>query len=237
MISLALGGLVLGIAGSLHCAGMCGPLVMALPAADGSIAKRVTNRATYHIARVTVYAAMGAIVGLGAGAFELSGHGRVLSMIAGAGMIVTAVAQLLWHKSLLPATWMQRRIAPLRAAAHHQARRHPQRAMLFLGVVNGLLPCGLVTSALVGSAVGGDILSGTVFMAAFGIGTSPVMLAIAVGASELRQRLGTRLGVILPLLMLALGAGIVLRGMELGIPYLSPPAIVAHQNASCCNGQ
>lgn len=237
MISLAIGGLILGIAGSMHCAGMCGPLVMALPAATGSVGRRVANRISYHLARVAVYAAMGAVVGLGAGAFELSGYGRVLSVIAGISMIVTAVAQLFWHKSLVPTTWVQRHTASLRAAAHRAARMHPQLAMVLLGVVNGLLPCGLVTSALVGSAVGGGILHGIVFMTAFGIGTSPVLLAIAVGASELRQRLGSRLGIIIPLLAFIMGTLIVLRGMELGIPYLSPPPIEAHQHAACCSGQ
>ena len=72
MMSLALGGLMLGIAGSMHCVGMCGPLVMALPAADESVGKRLVNRATYTIARITVYAAMGAIVG-GVGGISVIG--------------------------------------------------------------------------------------------------------------------------------------------------------------------
>lgn len=237
MMSLALGGLMLGIAGSMHCVGMCGPLVMALPAADESVGKRLVNRATYTIARITVYAAMGAIVGLGASVFDLSGYGRVLSVVAGVSMIAIALAQLLWHKSLLPTRWLQRHTAPLRAAAIRQAQRHPKRAMVFLGVVNGLLPCGLVTSALIGSALGGGVAQGVVFMAGFGVGTSPALLAIAFGASALRQRLGARLGIIIPLLAFTMGVLIVLRGMELGIPYLSPPSIVAHQHTSCCNGQ
>ena len=234
MITFAIAGFLLGIAGSMHCVGMCGPLVMALPTRDISRSRRVVDRVSYNSARVFTYASLGAIVGLGASAFDLVGYGRVLSIIAGAGMIVTAVAQLLWHANLLPTSWIHQRIAPLRNAALAAVQRSPPRAMMLLGMVNGLLPCGLVTSALIGSATGGDVLSGAVFMAAFGMGTAPVMVAVSLGGSELRQRIGPRLGIILPLMALVIGGMVMMRGMALGIPFVSPAHDAQHVHAACC---
>lgn len=234
MIALAVAGCILGIAGSMHCVGMCGPLVMALPTRSSSPVGRVMDRGVYNVSRIVTYAAMGALVGLGAGAFDLVGYGRIASLVAGALMVITASAQLLWHTNILPTTWIQQRIAPLRTSALNAAKGRPRSGMMLLGIVNGLLPCGLVTSALVGSAVGGDVVSGVVFMASFGLGTSPVMLALSLGASELRQRYGARLGIVLPVVAILIGALVMMRGMALGIPFVSPSHATDHSQAACC---
>lgn len=234
MIAIAATGFLLGIAGSMHCAGMCGPLVMALPVHSDARVGRILDRIVYNVARVATYGAMGALVGFGAGAFDLVGYGRIASLVAGALMVITAVAQLLWHMNILPTAWVHRRITPLRSAALSAAKDRPRSGMVLLGVVNGLLPCGLITSALVGSAVGGDVLSGAVFMMSFGLGTAPMILALSFGASELRQRLGLRLGLVLPLIAILVGGLVMLRGMALGIPYVSPSHATHHSQAACC---
>jgi sulfite exporter TauE/SafE len=102
-------------------------------------------------------------------------------------------------------------------------------------MLNGLLPCGLVISALVGAAGTTSAIGGALFMAVFGIGTLPVIASFAFGGGWLRQRLPSRFRLALPVLALFLGAAIVVRGMGLGVPYLSPkpPAII--EEAGCCS--
>ena len=237
MIAVTVAGFLLGIAGSMHCAGMCGPLVMALPVRSTTRVGRVLDRVVYNLSRLATYGAMGALVGIGAGAFDLVGYGQIASLVAGALMIITAASQLLWHLNLVPTDWVHRYLAPLRNAALAAAKDRRRSGMILLGIVNGLLPCGLVTSALVGSAVGGDVASGVAFMASFGLGTTPMMLALSFSASELRQRLGVRLGLVLPVVAILVGGLVMLRGMALGIPFVSPSHAAHHAQAACCVGK
>ena len=95
-------GFLLGLAGSLHCAGMCGPIAMSLPSAGGRGVRRLAEKSIYQVGRIATYATLGLIVGLGASVFDLAGYGRVASITAGVLMIITAVLQLVWHKNLLP---------------------------------------------------------------------------------------------------------------------------------------
>ncbi len=237
MITFIIAGLLLGVAGSMHCVGMCGPLVSALPVRGSSRLSRLFDRVAYHGARTGMYATMGAVIGLGAGVFDIAGYGQLLSIVAGALMVILALAQILWHKQILPQAAVHRITEPLRRIALRTAGQKHRGGMVLLGSVNGLLPCGLVTSALVGSAAGGDSVSGALFMCAFGIGTSPALLAISFGAAELRRRLGRPAGIVLPLLALFLGGLIMLRGMDLGVPFVSPAITHVHTQASCCSGK
>lgn len=237
MITFVIAGLLLGVAGSMHCVGMCGPLVSAVPVRGSSRSSRLVDRAVYHGARTGTYTAMGAVIGLGAGVFDLAGYGQLLSIAAGAMMVLLALAQILWHKQILPQAAVNRVTGPLRRIALRFTGQQHRGGMVLLGAVNGLLPCGLVTSALVGSAAGGDAIGGALFMCAFGVGTSPALLAISFGATELRKRLGSPVGVVLPLLALFLGGLIMLRGMNLGVPYVSPAITHAHTQAACCSGK
>lgn len=237
MTTLVLSALLLGVAGSMHCIGMCGPLVSAIPVRAGSRWSRFLDRVLYHASRTAVYASMGAVVGLGASAFDLAGYGRIVSIVAGIGMVITAAVQLLWHKQVIPSSIVNRVTSPVRRFALDASVNNRRWGMLLLGAVNGLLPCGLVTSALIGSAAGGDIVSGVAFMAAFGLGTSPALVIVSFGFAELRQRFGTRVTLVLPVLTLVVGGLVLLRGMELGIPYVSPANVSHHAHVSCCGGR
>lgn len=237
MTTELISGLLLGVAGSMHCVGMCGPLVSALPMRSGSQLSRLFDRIVYHLSRTGMYALMGAVVGIGASVIDLAGYGQVISIVAGVGMVLTAVMQLLWHKQLVPSGVINRFTAPIRRVALDASKGRRRSANVLLGAVNALLPCGLVTSALIGSAAGGDVMSGIVFMSAFGLGTVPALVAISVGIGELRQRFGMRLGIVLPIATLIVGALVMLRGMELGIPLVSPANVSHTSHVTCCNGK
>jgi len=229
-----LAGFMIGLAGTMHCAGMCGPIAMALPTGSSRGAHYVTGRLLYQIGRIGTYMILGTLAALGASAITISGYEGVVSITAGVLMIVSAVLQLLWHKSLLPAGPLLRLTAPVRSAMQRLLHQRSLLALLGIGAVNGLLPCGLVLSAIFGSAATTDPAQGAMFMAAFGLGTLPVMTAISLGGGWITNHLKGTARLAMPVLALLLGTVFVVRGMHLGIPLLSPKPPVAEHQAACC---
>ncbi|MBU3742845.1 MAG: sulfite exporter TauE/SafE family protein [Candidatus Kapabacteria bacterium] len=228
--------LALGLAGSLHCAGMCGPIAASLPATSASHMRYLAGRAAYNVGRVMTYAALGSIVGLGGSAISLAGYGRVLSIVSGVMMIGLAVAQLVFHRSVPVPAMVLRLTMPLRQKLGHLLQRHGILALFGIGLLNGMLPCGLVTAALAGAAGAGSVLSAATFMAVFGLGTTPMMAALAVGIPLATDRWRSRLRVAAPVIALVMGTIITIRGMGLGIPMLSPAVPKVATTSACCSG-
>ncbi len=213
----ALSAIITGLAGSLHCLGMCGPLVLGMHGAGGGTAP---SRFLYHLSRVLAYALLGALMGaLGAG-LALAGWQRGLSI--GAGLLVIWMA--------LRAGWLERFQAFLTASAARRLMPGLKSArqigglsgQALAGFLNGFLPCGMVYVALSASAALGDPLRGAAFMALFGMGTWPLMLSMSLGGGWLSQRFRGQLQPLLRSWMFILGILLVLRGFNLGIPYISP---------------
>src|ERR1044071_2954583 len=157
----------LGLVGSLHCAGMCGPLAFALPAVGRTTAAYVLGRVVYNLGRLATYALLGVAFGIVGQTFALAGLQRLASLIAGSAILLglaassrlavgaPAVKWVVWIKAGLGRLLQQRTLASLFA----------------LGALNGLLPCGLVYAACIGAAAFGGIVSGLEYMLAFGLGT------------------------------------------------------------------
>jgi hypothetical protein len=229
-----LAGFALGMAGSMHCIGMCGPIALALPAgAEHGRASFVAGRILYNGGRVVTYAVAGAIVGTGSGIAAMQGLGRTMSVIAGISMMIIAAVQILWHRQIIPTSWIARTMQPLQRTMAPLMRKKSMTAVFALGLANGLLPCGLVVAALAGATGTGSSGDGALFMAAFGLGTLPAMIAASLWAGFLSTTMRTRLRLIMPVLGILLGGTIVVRGLGLGIPMISPapPTSTTH---GCC---
>ncbi|CAN5413907.1 sulfite exporter TauE/SafE family protein [soil metagenome] len=229
--------LFLGLAGSMHCAGMCGPIALALPTRGHTKWERLLGRLLYQFGRITTYSILGALIGLGSSAISLAGYGRALSIGAGSLMIVAAVLQLLWHRSLLPAAFQHRITAPVRTALQRNLAKRSRSTLYIIGILNGLLPCGLVTAALIGAAGLGSVAGSAAFMAFFGLGTVPMMLGISLSGVVMGPAMRSAFRVAAPVIAVVLGCVIIVRGMALDIPYLSPPVPVEHGKVSCCDEQ
>lgn len=229
---LPLTGLVLGLAGSLHCVGMCGPIVLAVQGSGVQSSRlglswpSLAPKLEYQLGRILMYSVLGAIVGLTSSAFSLAGIGRIVTIASGVLMILFAVGELLFQRGVVPqhlAEAWNRTINRLYKRASGN-RCEFKRRHLLLGILNGLLPCGLVTSALMGAVSMGNVVDGALFMAFFGMGTLPLLLAVAIAGVSLSCTLKARLRLALPGFALLLGTLILLRGMALGVPYISPEA-------------
>lgn len=212
-----LSALLLGLGGSLHCGGMCGPLMMALLAGTDP-ATRVRSRVAYHAGRFMTYALIGLVFGLLGRGFQVAGWQRAVSVVAGVSLLVGgAVASRLSLDA-----WLVRSVGRVKGLFRLGMGRKTLGSLVFLGVINGFLPCGLVYAAGVAAAASGSPLSGAMSMVVFGLGTLPLLLAV----DRLGQRLGAagrvRFQKAVPWVIAGVGVLLIVRGLGLGIPYLSP---------------
>jgi len=223
--------IVLGLAGGLHCLGMCGPIAMALPAQRS--VKMYFGRVFYQFGRILTYTILGALAGAGASTVSLVATQQIVSVVAGSLMIVAAVLQLALHRSIIPSVPLMRLTAPVRTRLQHLIHHNTVAAFAGIGMLNGLLPCGLVIAALLGAASVGTTQGGASFMAFFGVGTLPVMTAVWFGSGYLTSRMRGTLRKVVPVVGVMLGVLLVIRGMGLGIPLVSPQHRHYSDN-SCC---
>ena len=218
---------ILGLVGSLHCAGMCGPLALALPGASGSTARFALGRVAYNLGRIVTYCGLGTVFGLFGKTLLLAGVQRWVSISLGVVLIIglfTSRKLALWK----PVTML---VNQLKARMSGLLRQRSLMSVGALGLLNGLLPCGLVYVAAAGATATGNMLNGALYMAAFGAGTLPMMLAIGLGGKLVPLSLRLKLRGAIPVSVFLLGALLILRGMSLGIPYVSPDLAAG----TCCH--
>jgi sulfite exporter TauE/SafE len=209
---------ILGVVGSLHCAGMCGPLVLALPFTGRNYWASVRSRLIYNFGRIITYAALGAALGLLGRTFALAGLQRWISMATGGLILLGCVGYTRFGSSsqvVRLVNWLKARFAKL-------LKQPTLASQCLMGMLNGLLPCGLVYTAGLLAMSGATVLTGVVAMLAFGVGTVPMMLAIGALGGRFQIALRFRFQKLIPLCLLVLGTLLMVRGMALGIPYLSP---------------
>jgi hypothetical protein len=223
---LALG---LGLLGSLHCAAMCGPLMLAMPAAPGGAGRHVAGRLLYQLGRVATYCLLGVAAGLAGKSFFVIGVQRWVSIALG----VAILAGFFISKKVAVSAPVVRLVARLKQVMSAQLRQRGLRSLMVLGLLNGLLPCGLVYAALAAAVTQGTILASAGFMALFGAGTLPMMLALSLSGRMFPPAWRMALSRAIPVGVCLLAALLILRGMGLGIPYVSPDLTV--QNGCCAH--
>ena len=218
----------LGLLGSLHCAAMCGPLMLALPVPPGGPARFVMGRITYQLGRITTYCLLGIVAGLIGKSLFIAGFQRWLSVALG----LAVLAGFLISKRVALAAPVVRLVGKLKLLMSVQLKQRSFRSLALLGILNGLLPCGLVYVALAGALSQGSLLDGIIYMALFGLGTLPTMLGVSLSGRLFPIGLRLKLRSAIPVGVCLLAAMLILRGMALGIPYLSPDLNSA--TPSCC---
>lgn len=222
--------LLLGLLGGLHCAGMCGPLMLALPSGGRGGFRFVAGRCVYHLGRIAMYCVLGSVFGLLGRSLVLAGLQRGVSISLGAVIL----AALFVSPRMLELPWMVRWVLALKTAMAGFLRARTWSSLAVLGGLNGLLPCGLVYAACAGAAATGHWTTGALFMSVFGLGTLPVMMAISLTGHLLPSAVRMRLRHLMPVSVALLGCLLILRGLSLGIPYLSPN-ISGGSGGDCCS--
>lgn len=220
---------VLGLVGSLHCAGMCGPLALALPVVGTTRLSFTTSRLLYNAGRILTYCIVGALFGVLGRSLSLAGLQRWVSL--GAGVVILIGLVLSTRAAAKLPAWQT--VAWLKRAFGSLLRRRTFASLFLLGAINGLLPCGLVYVAAAGATATGGIASAVAYMFAFGLGTLPVMLGLGLAGKRLQFSLRFRVQKLIPVSVAMLALLLVMRGMSLGIPYLSPDLTHTDVSGSC----
>jgi sulfite exporter TauE/SafE len=229
--------ILLGLVGSLHCAGMCGPLAIALPLQTAarqpgkmsSNAAFLLGRFAYNGGRIITYCFLGVIFGLAGKTFLMAGVQRWLSIALGTTLLAGLFASrrlALWQPVTALVETLKHRMAYL-------LRQRSLTSLGTLGLLNGFLPCGLVYVAAAGATATGGIFSGAQYMALFGLGTVPMMLTISLSGKLVPFAWRLKLQRAIPISVFLLATLLILRGMELGIPYVSP--ILSPGQPTCCH--
>ncbi len=229
MMTIIFSALILGLAGSLHCIGMCGPLVMAMPFKGENPQGVWFTSIMYHVGKTLTYGWLGLLVGTVGSGFTYFKWQQNLSIIAGLVLLGFTVIPILKKKFNLGLP-LNKAFSTLYAASSGI----PKPLFLFLlGMLNGLLPCGLVYAALAGAAVSASAWNGFVFMTFFGLGTIPSLTSVIVFQQKVSpslRKIFSRSSFYISLLMAIF---LLLRGMNLGIPYVSPK--IVEKGVSCCS--
>jgi sulfite exporter TauE/SafE len=225
---------ILGAVSSLHCIGMCGPLAMALPLKDKN-ASKFTGALLYNLGRVTTYASFGLVFGMIGRSFAWFGWQQKISISLGIIIILSLVLPRLLNKQNIITRWNGKLMATVRDRLGRPLFNGSPASLYSIGLLNGLLPCSMVYLALAGAISTGDAISGAVFMALFGAGTLPAMWAVSVFGGMMKQTVRVSARKLYPAMMMIMAMLLILRGLNLGIPYLSPKLGAGHASAVECS--
>jgi sulfite exporter TauE/SafE len=209
----------IGLFGSVHCIGMCGPLAFAIPSFHTRWWMVVVDKFIYNAGRVITYTLLGLLIGLLGRQLWLADMQQGVSIVSGILIIMAGFSRMFKVK------FSQSKLMPKLAAPINKligfALKH-KAGHFAVGLLNGFLPCGFVYLALIGAVNTSSPYSSAQYMFWFGIGTFPLMLLATVSMGFIGPRVRNRINKAMPYLMVCLGLWFVLRGLGLNIPYLSP---------------
>ncbi len=229
-------GFFMGLLGSVHCIGMCGPLVMALPISQMNPIQKVLATILYHIGKITTYGLLGVVVGVFGKQIPFYDVQQHLSIVIGSLMLVYVLWVFYLHPKrklgFLKIDWLQK---PIIAALGKLFKQNNVGSFLLIGFLNGLLPCGMIYLALGSAWANQAALQSGLFMVLFGLGTLPALLMVAFGGQLMGFAFRQKIQKALPYMLFSMGVLLILRGMNLGIPYISPMIENGASVAACHN--
>lgn len=230
MISLFITAFITGLFGSLHCAGMCGPLALSFNIQNKG--NTFVNALIYNVSRIFAYFLLGIIFGAIGLSFSYAGLQQISSIVMGALIILLIIIQYVSRKNHFPVLTKYTNYIKHKISLAFSAKG--LTGIVSLGFLNGLLPCGLVYLALAGAVASGEIWSGGIYMMLFGLGTLPLMYSFAAFGNYLGIHKRILIRKYLPVFSILIASLLILRGLNLGIPYLSPHFDIAGEVMDCC---
>lgn len=214
-------GFLLGLVSSFHCVGMCGPVALLIPVNHATPGGKLRAILSYNMGRVITYVLLGSLLGLLGRRFYIAGFQQIFSIILGSVILLVLISFILNKRffHLQPSGILFKPVQKF--IAKQMNSQHPLAAF-FTGMANGLLPCGMVYFAIISALATGGMVSGALFMFAFGLGTVPLMLLVGYFGSFVNIHIRKKIQVATPFFIASIGVLLILRGLNLDIPYISP---------------
>lgn len=212
----------IGFLGSFHCVGMCGPIAVALPVPNSSNLSFVAGRVIYNLGRIVTYSFLGAVFGLLGSRLFIGGFQQAVSIALGLIIIAIVLLPAKYKAKITQHPFVLKFSLPLKKSISRLFGKGTFSALFLVGILNGFLPCGFVYIGLAAAVASGDAISGTLVMILFGFGTFPAMFAMSVFGKFINLGIRKKLTKAIPVFAILLAGLFILRGMSLGIPYLSP---------------
>lgn len=213
--------LIFGLLGSFHCIGMCGPIAFMLPVDRTNKAKQVLQIVSYHLGRLFTYSLIGLLFGLLGKGFYFFGFQQQLSIIVGVLMILVILLPKTFQKYNFSKS-INKLVMKVKSTLGKELKKRGNDTFFTIGFLNGFLPCGLVYMAVFGALATTNALSGSLYMFIFGLGTIPLMTTVVYAGNFANRLVRKRIQQVIPFVVVFIGVLFVLRGLGLGIPYVSP---------------
>ncbi|QTE24002.1 sulfite exporter TauE/SafE family protein [Polaribacter cellanae] len=229
-----LSALIFGLLGSFHCIGMCGPIAFMLPVDRQKPVKRFFQILSYHLGRLFTYSLIGLLFGFLGKGFFFFGFQQQLSIIAGISMILFILFPRIF-KRINFSSKISKVIFKVKNALGKELKKKGNDTFFTIGFLNGFLPCGLVYMAVFGALATTNAFSGSLYMFLFGVGTIPLMTAVVYLGNFTKGTFRRKIQKAIPIVVVFIGALFILRGLGLGIPYVSPAPVleVVSTNSAC----
>jgi uncharacterized protein len=215
-------GLVIGFIGSFHCVGMCGPIALALPVPVSDNLRFYAGRVIYNFGRILSYALMGILAGFISEKLVISGFQQILSISLGILILIIVLIPHRFRNKIFTAGIIQKLINPVKVSIGSLFQQKSYSSFFSIGFLNGFLPCGFVYAGLAGAISTGSTFNGMLFMVFFGLGTFPAMFTVSIFSKFIKIGLRKKLSKLVPVFAIFLAVLFIMRGMNLGIPYVSP---------------
>ncbi len=209
----------IGLFGSIHCIGMCGPLAFAIPITENKWWLIITDKILYNLGRVITYTILGLLIGFIGKQLWIYGLQQGVSLLSGLLIIMAGLTRL-FKIRLEGSKFLSAVTRPVNTLLSYALRHHSGH--FIIGIVNGLLPRGFVYLALAGALNTSSPVTSAQFMFWFGAGTFPLMLLATISSGFIGPIVRRRINRVIPYVMVCLGFWFILRGLNLNIPYLSP---------------
>ncbi|SNZ01137.1 sulfite exporter TauE/SafE family protein [Flagellimonas pacifica] len=222
---MLLSALALGFLGSLHCLGMCGPIAFMLPLDRENKVKKTIQLFIYHFGRLLAYGIIGVLFGLLGKGLYVFGIQQKLSIGVGVFMILLVVIPGKYLNAYKFSRPIYSILGKVKSRLGVELKKKTPDAFLTIGFLNGFLPCGLVYMALLGAIALATPLQGGFYMVLFGVGTIPLMSLVVFSQGLFGNSLKSHVRKLIPVFVVLIGALFIIRGLGLGIPYVSPKLV------------
>ncbi len=213
---------ILGILGSFHCVGMCGPIAFMLPVDRKNSFNKIIQTLSYHSGRLLTYCLLGFVFGLLGKTINIFGFQQQLSILIGVLMIVLVLFPSKLINKYNFSKPIYKLVSKVKTALGKELKKKTIDSFFTIGFLNGFLPCGLVYMAIFGSLSSSNLLYSSFYMILFGLGTIPLMTVSIYIGKFLNTTVKQRIQHMIPVFVVLIGILFILRGMGLGIPYISP---------------